>query len=50
MSASVLPAERTSALWAGVDGFIAQPYGSAELLAALSAVCDARPGASGPGA
>ena len=50
MSASVLPAERTSALSAGVDGFIAKPYGSAELVAALSAACDAGPGASGPGA
>ena len=39
MSASVLPAERTLATAAGVDGFIAKPYAAAELLDALRAYC-----------
>jgi CheY-like chemotaxis protein len=39
MSASVLPAERTMATAAGVDGFIAKPYAAGELLDALRAYC-----------
>lgn len=35
VSASVLPAERSSALATGADGFLAKPFSSAELVALL---------------
>ena len=42
LSASVLPAERTTALATGASGFLAKPYRPAELIDAVGAILEGR--------